>query len=464
MMAIERPVFWHQGLFLQPQHFQLSERSLQSQLAPYQLCLMPHFWGVQRMEIRCTAGGIPSLEISGAFLFPDGTYAVVPENARVESRPVLEEAVAGKDSCTVYLGLKKWSPAGQNVTTLLPGAPLSSVATRFVAESDAAPRADLHAGGAEAEVRQMALALQLFWESELESLGDYLLIPVARLALRGETAVLSRDFIPPCIALSGSSALFDLLQEIREQLASRCRWLEGYKKERGIQAAEFGSKDLVFLLALRTVSRHLARLSHWIEAGEVHPWQVYGLVGELAAELTCFSETTGAFGESVADGARLMPQYRHRDLGWSFRLARDLIVQLLNEVTAGPEYALTLAFDGTWFASDLKPAHFQGHSRFYLVLNTNEDPKIVLASVATAAKLTARERLPLLISQALPGIALEHVPDPPRELPHRSTSLFFSIDSRCDQWELVRKWNNIALSWDQAPADLEVQVMIVARS
>ncbi|EKD37357.1 MAG: hypothetical protein ACD_75C01158G0003, partial [uncultured bacterium] len=57
MMPIERPVFWHQGLFLQPQHFQLSERSLQSQLAPYQLCLMPDFWGVQRMEIRCTAGG-----------------------------------------------------------------------------------------------------------------------------------------------------------------------------------------------------------------------------------------------------------------------------------------------------------------------------------------------------------------------------------------------------------------------
>lgn len=464
MMSIERPVFWHQGLFLQPQHFQLSERAMQSQLAPYQLCLMPDFWGVQRMEINCLAGGMPSLEISGAFLFPDGTYAVVPGNARVDSRQVPEEAFAGRDSCTVYLGLKKWSPAGHNVTTLPTGASVSEVATHFAAEAAAALRDDLHAAGAQAEVRQMSFALKLFWESELESLGDYLLIPVGRLVQRGQTVALSGDFIPPCITLAGSSALFELLQEIREQLASRCRWLEGYKKERGIQAAAFGSKDLIYLLALRTVSRHLARLSHWIEASEVHPWQVYGLLGELAAELSCFSETVGAFGEPEADGGSLMPQYRHRDLASSFRLAHDLILKLLNQVTAGPEYALTLAFDGTWFASGLKPSHFQGHNRFYLVLNTAEDPKLVLASVATAAKLSARERLPLLISQALPGIALEHLADPPRELPHRSSSLFFSIDSRCEQWEQVQKHSNIALSWDQAPADLEVQVMIVARS
>ncbi|BCG46404.1 T6SS component TssK [Citrifermentans bremense] len=462
-MAIERPVFWHQGLFLHPQHFQLSERALQSQLAPYQFALMPDFWGVQRMEIRCLNGGITSLKITGAFLFPDGTYAVVQENARVESRPVLEEALRGKDACTVYLGLKKWSPAGHNVTTLLTGEPLSQVATRFVVEADAAPCADLHAGGTQAEVRQMSLALKLFWESELEALGDYLLIPVGRLVQQGQTAALSGDFIPPCITVAGSSALFDLLQEIREQLASRCRWLEGYKKERGIQSAEFGSKDLVFLLALRTVSRHLARLSHWIQAREVHPWQVYGLLGELAAELACFSETVGSFGEPAALGA-VMPQYRHRDLAATFRQGRDLILTLLNEVTAGPEYALTLTFDGTWFACTLKPSHFEGHSRFYLVLNTDEDPKLVLSSVATAAKLSARERLPLLISQALPGIALEHLVDPPRELPHRSCSLFFSIDSRCEQWEQVRKYSNIALSWDQAPADLQVQLMIVARS
>lgn len=462
MMPIERPVFWHQGLFLQPQHFQLSERALQSQLAPYQSALMPEFWGVQRMEIRCLTGGIPSLEINGAFLFPDGTYAVLRENARVEPRPVLEEPLLGKDSCTVYLGLKKWSPAGQNVTSLATGEPLSQVSTRFVVEADAAPCADLHAGGAQAEVRQMTLALKLFWESELEALGDYLLIPVGRLVRQGETAALSGDFIPPCITVAASAPLFDLLLEIREQLASRCRWLEGYKKERGIQSAEFGSKDLVFLLALRTVSRHLARLSHWIHAREVHPWQVYGLLGELAAELACFSETAGAFGEPATQGA-VMPQYRHRDLGATFRQGRDLILKLLNQVTAGPEYALTLPFDGSWFACTLKPSHLEGHGRFYLVLNTDEDPKQVLPSVATAAKLSARERLPLLISQALPGIPLEHLVDPPRELPHRSCSLFFSIDSRCEQWEQVQKYSNIALCWDQAPADLEVQVMIVAR-
>ena len=33
-MSIQRPLFWYQGLFLQPQHLQLLERSLQTLLVP----------------------------------------------------------------------------------------------------------------------------------------------------------------------------------------------------------------------------------------------------------------------------------------------------------------------------------------------------------------------------------------------------------------------------------------------
>ena len=41
-----KPVFWHQGLFLQPQHFQLSEKYQRSLLQPFQAYMQPHFWGV----------------------------------------------------------------------------------------------------------------------------------------------------------------------------------------------------------------------------------------------------------------------------------------------------------------------------------------------------------------------------------------------------------------------------------
>lgn len=42
-MNNSKPVFWHQGLFLQPQHFQLAEQYQDTRLLPFQVYLRPHF-------------------------------------------------------------------------------------------------------------------------------------------------------------------------------------------------------------------------------------------------------------------------------------------------------------------------------------------------------------------------------------------------------------------------------------
>jgi len=70
----------------------------------------------------------------------------------------------------------------------------------------------------------------------------------------------------------------------------------------------------------------------------------------------------------------------------------------------------------------------------------------------------------LLIARALPGINLEHLPVPPQELPRRASCLYFQIDHHSEQWAAVEKSNNIALYWDRAPEDLEVELMVVGRS
>ncbi len=162
-------------------------------------------------------------------------------------------------------------------------------------------------------------------------------------------------------------------------------------------------------------------------------------------------------------GERLLPNYDHLDLWECFSAAQSLISQLLDEITAGPEYVIRLVYDGTYYAADLKPAIFEGRNRFYLVFKTEEDPKFVLQSVETVAKLSAREHLPILIARALPGIGLEHLPVPPQELPRRAHSIYFAVDHHSDLWALVEKGHNIALYWDNAPEDLEVELMVVGR-
>ncbi len=423
----------------------------------------PHFWGTGELEIQKAALGMRSLNLlKGAFLFPDGTFAVTPGNALVEARPFEEAWVEGGKPFTVYIGLKKWNPSGENVTVVDKLENLSEVTTQFVTTPDPEEVKDLHSGGPLGRVKRLHYLLKIFYETEREQLGDYVLIPAAQLERMGEEIRLSQRFIPPCLTISSSEPLFYLVKEIRDQLAARAHQLEEYKSQRGIQTAEFGSRDMVYLLALRSLNRYVPILFHFTEVPQVHPWAVYGVLRQTIGELSSFSERVNVMGESE-DGSRVLPNYDHRNLWECFSAAQDLVVQLLDEITAGPEYVIRLIYDGTYYAAPMKPAIFEGRNRFYLVLKTEEDPKLALKSMETMAKLSSREHLPILIARALPGVGIEHLPVPPQELPRRARSIYFSVNHHTDQWALLQKNNNIALYWDNAPEDLEVELMVVGR-
>jgi len=462
-MDIHRPLFWHQGLFLQPQHFQLSDLHSRSLLAPFLEFGLHHFWGVGETEIQKAALENRTFSpLRGEFIFPDGTHAVFPGNALLEARSFDEGWIDGGKPLTVFIGLKKWNYGGENVTVLPKLEHLTEVPTRFVASADPEEVKDLHAGGPNGQVKRLYYVLKIFWETEIAQLGDYVLIPTAQLERSGSAIRLSEDFIPPCLAIAGSGPLLKIITEIRDQISARGRNLEEYKSQRGIQTAEFGTRDMVYFLALRSLNRYIPLLFHYTETTRIHPWLFYGVLRQIVGELSSFSERVNAIGESKA-GERILPPYDHRNLHECFAAAQTLISQLLDEITAGPEYIIPLLYDGTYFAADLPPAVFEGRNRFYLVLKTEEDLKALLPSLATAAKLSSREFLPLVIARALPGIGLEHLPVPPQELPRRASCLYFQVDHHHEQWGSVKKGNNLALYWDRAPEDLEAELMVVGK-
>lgn len=464
-MEIEKPLFWHQGLFIQPQHLQLADRHSASLLTPMFEFVSPHLWGVGAMAIQKAALGTRTFGItSGTFMFSDGTLVNLPGNAVAESRQFDDAWVEGGKPFTILAGIKKWNNEGENVTVVNKIESLSGIGTRCLTLANTEDCPDLHAGGANGEVNRLTMVLKIFWQSEIDKVGDYLLIPVAQLERAGEEIVLSQHFVPPCLTVSSSETLLGIVKETRDLIASRGRQLEEFKRQRGIQTAEFGSRDMVYLLALRSLNRYIPLLFHLTDTRQVHPWTAYALLRQLIGEFTSFSETITVMGEVIGSGERLLPNYNHNNLGECFRAAQMLIARLLDEVTAGPEYMIELAYDGTYFSSELKPAVFEAKNRFYLVMRTDEDPKQVIDYVASVAKLSSRERIPILIARALPGIGLEHLPVPPQELPRRANTIYFAVDTHNDQWALIEKGRNIALYWDNAPEDLEIELMVVGRS
>ncbi len=463
-MDIQRPIFWHQGLFLQPHHFQQNDLYVQGLQAPLRKFLSPFFWGVASFEY--SKGALENFTfdlVSGEFLFPDGTFVAFPGNSILAGRS-FEEAWGEADKpLTIYLGLKKMDESGINTTELAKPDEIASVATRYVSTPEPEDVADLYETGPAGQVKKLQLVLKLFWETEKDMVGDYLLLPLARIEKDGEAIRLSPTFIPPAVTIQSSEILMQIVQDIRDQLGSRSRQLDEYKAQRGIHTSDFGARDMVFMLALRSLNRYVPLLFHFTESATVHPWNVFGLLRQLIGELSSFSNNVNVVGEQV-DGQPLLGGYDHSDLSTCFHAAQSLISQLLDEITAGPDYVIELIFDGTYFTADLAPAQFSEGNRYYLVVETEEDPDTVLDALQGIAKLGSRESLPLLIARALPGVGLEHLQVPPQELPRRSHCLYFQINHHSDQWANVMSGNNIGLYWDKAPDDFKAEMMVVGRS
>lgn len=463
-MGIERPIFWHQGLFLQPQHLQLTDFYHQSLLTPLYKFLGPYFWGVIKLEISGTALNNLCFDVQqGEFLFPDCSYAVFPGNAVLENRS-FEENWKDKDQpLMVFLGLRKVDHEGGNVSEFSKPEELFELSSRFVAASEPEEIADLYQTGPSGQIKKLNFQLKVFFANEKEQAANFSLLPLAQLEMQGDEIILSPDFIPPAVTIQSSTPLVKIVKEISDQIASRGRQLEDYKQQRGIHTAEFGARDMVYLLALRTLNRYIPQLNSMLSAQQTHPWPVYGVIRQLIGELSTFSSSVNVMGKTT-DGESLLENYDHRNLSKCFRDVQSTVTRLLDEITAGPEYVINLSYDGTYYAAELQPAIFDGRNRFYLVVESEEDPKQTIDILQGIAKLASRETLPLMIARALPGIGLEHLPVAPQELPRRVNCLYFKIDHHSDPWANVQQAKNLALYWDSAPEDLKVELMVVGRN
>lgn len=459
-----KPVFWHQGLFLQPHHFQLNDLYNRSLMEPMVNFMAPHFWGIGNVGIHESSLANYILDIrAGEFLFPDNSYVIIGENGVVQARSFEKDWEDGGKSFTVYLGLKKWDDIGENVSVVPDFNDLSQISNRFVSSTHPEEMADLHGNGPKADVKQMSFLVKIFWETELDQLGDYHLIPIARLKRNLEEVVVANDFIPPCLTFSGSDILAGIVKEIKDQLFSKTRQLEAVKSSKGVHTSEFGSRDMVYMLALRSLNRYVPLLTHVTATSQSGPWAIYGILRQIVGELSSFSAEVSANGE-LENGTILLPEYDHKKLWECFTGAQNLITRLLNDITSGPEYILPLLFDGTYFAAEIPPAIFEGRNRFFLVIESEESIDTIKESMKNIAKMSAREALPLLIAQSLPGVKLEHLEMLPQELPRRAASTYFQIDHNGKAWDQVKEGNNMALYWDTAPEDLKAELMVVRRN
>lgn len=461
-MNNSKPIFWHQGLFLQPQHFQLSEQYHDARLYPYQTFMQPHFWGVCTIAMLGSSLNHRSCEIeSGEFIFADGTYVSLPDNSVISPRSFEDEWVDPEKPFTIYLALHKLSQFDNNVTELANLDQSGDVTTRYVTTSAAEDARDVYVEGSDAQVKFMRYALRIVFDNEKDELSDYELIPIAQVVRDGDAIIYNKHYLPPCITIASVPELMRIVKEVRDEITGRAMQLSAYKSPVHARQ-EFDANLLRYKLALQSLSRFVPRLFHITESGKVHPWAVYGVIRELVGEISTYTDRVSVLGET-AEGERMVPHYDHNDLGNCFSRASEMIGQLLNEITIGPQFLVEMKFDGVAYAADVPSEFFTEHVDFFLIVNTLADFEESQKSLLTAAKLSSRDMVETLVERSLPGVGMIYLSAAPPGLPRRSNAYYMRLDVHDDQWSSVSRQESIALLWEEAPDDTTVELAVVRK-
>lgn len=460
-----RPIFWGQGMFLQPQHFQQQDCYHEARLWHYLRLLYPFCWGVKSLAISETALRNFVFEVEHCELVTwDGTIihyrgGNLPSNARLERRSFEDALDPGGRPLGVYLGLKRLQWEENNVDSRGErGGDARGADTHRRFRIDELTTPDLFGSdGQPCSLKYLVHEAQILFEQEISQRQDHELIKLGELlrSAGSQGAVLSKQYIPPSLSVHSSPLLEGMLREIRDLLTAKGRELSEYKRQRGIQTNAIGSRDAFQLLMMQTLNRYIPLFHHYLQMEETHPCLLYALLRQLVGELSTFSETVSALGE--------LPSYRHDQLWECFNAAGELTKELLNELGEAPGYAVPLIFREKYFTADLEKVFFGGDKRYYLSVRA-DIPARDLVQRLRAVKVSCREEMATLIEKALPGVRLDYLENPPDVLPQTRLCSYFKIEPQGLRWSKIAECQNIAVYCQLLPQGTQMQVVVISET
>ncbi len=444
-----QPVIWTKGVLLTPQHMQLQDRFLE-ELLEFRLGTLAFApWGFHRLAVdrEALANGMTAITAATG-IFPDGLLFDIPDADPAPPPKSFDGRwQPDQDWLTVYLAVPEYRPGGLNVGTSPGGGGRS---TRFVAEM--LVRRDENTGLAEKPILVARRNLQLLIEGE--SLEGHIALPIARVtrSAAGECQ-LDHRFVPPVINISASDYLLAIARRLVELLSAKSSALSERRRQKNQSLAEFGISDVASFWLLYTVNTYMPQLRHLFETRQGHPRELFTSMLSIAGALTAFSATLHP---------RDLPTYDHADLGACFSDLDEKVRVLLDTVVPANYVSLPCRLVApSVYAAAIEHDRYLDAPDWYLALKAELPLPELVRRVPQLVKLSSANDIDQLIKQALPGLALVHVADPPSAIPIKVGHQYFRLNRTGPTWQGIARARNVAV---YIPGDLpnpEVQLLVV---
>ncbi|MDR2946066.1 MAG: type VI secretion system baseplate subunit TssK, partial [Candidatus Adiutrix sp.] len=408
-MFASRPVFWHSGQFLDPQHFQQADSHHYQQRAASFADGRPWPWGVNGLEIDegALASGLVKI-VRADLTFPDGTRAVAEPrredgNAVIESRELDDVWPDRREPLTLRVGLARPAARG-NVAGVLCGEGLPSGPGRYVAAEADEMTADRYAlphptlPEPSAPVRSLYYYLRLFSPEESRGRGDYFHFPLLRLVERGQGPQADAAWCPPLNAVAADARMLRVAAGFESRLAALTAHLAPGRP------ADLGAPNARAAL-LSAVAVTLADLRLTLARPNAQPWELFGLLSRGLAAMCAALKTEG-------DGPALSGALRfdHDAPLTSLAALEPHYTRLSNAVL--PEIAAELPFArrGDLLVAALGSTVAEPGLEPLIRLKNNDSPAEMLAEGRLAAG--SPEDVRDALSRAVPALPLKPVRAP----------------------------------------------------
>ncbi len=442
---------WSEGMYLGPQHFQAQSRYFEDTVHFAVSSLFFAAYGLAGCELDAEAlhNGTLSL-VHARGVFPDGLVFQMPDcDPLPEPRNISELFSPIRESMTVHLALPPRRLGGPNCA-LEEGAPAGA---RYTAES--LTLADENTGRDDKPVKVARKNIRLLLDTELAD--ELVSLPVARITRDSSGHfIFDGRFIPPCLEISASERLMLMLRRLTEILEEKSAVLSQGKQAGGKTPAGWSAQEVANFWFLHCVNSSLASLRHLYLAKRGHPEELFLELARLGGALCTFG---------LDAHPRTLPVYDHQRLQECFEALDEQIRFLLETVIPTNCVPIPLEPMGNYFWSGpVADQRCLGRARWILGMHSAIGEADLITKTPQLVKVCSREFISRLVTRALPGMALTHLPAPPAAVSPKLETQYFGVTRAGPCWDHIVQTREVGVYIPGEIPQPEIQLLVVLES
>jgi type VI secretion system protein ImpJ len=420
MKQLTKPV-WFEGMYLGPHHFQAQSRYFEDSLNFVTSSLWRDAYGFAGLQFDNDAlrnGTVALTHARGlfedglAFDLPGADAAPTPRDFTTLFSPVA-------DHLTLHLAVPISLSEGRN-TSMENGGGVRYLGTDL-------PMPDQNTGRDEKPIKIGRKNLLLLAEAEVNE--QFVSLPLLRVTRDGSGHFESDPtFVPPCLSLSASPTLTDMLRRLIEILDEKSTVFTNEQQQRsGVFQAGMSARHVAHYWFLHAINSNVSSLRHFLLSKHVHPQELFREMSRLAGALCTFG---------LEVHPRSLPVYDHRDFGASFAPLDEHIRRHLEIVMPSKAIKIQLKqVESFLYNGEITDERCLGPARWILEIHSHIGEADLIERVPKLVKICSSRFVLELIKRSLPGLPLNHLAVAPAQIAARVESQYFAVSRGGPCWE-----------------------------